>query len=215
MNKVDEKLELGGTQYYQIICLLSEQKNDGKWLARVRVLRKDTKEYVGSGFTIFDYAKETVIKSAIKKTNVSLLPELEKKGVPLNWNSEVRRVLVCCKKIYSDVMDFGCYAADFMSSQKVEGESLARYPTFWKKLIKDSVSLSKKIESLSLIERIDLLTISESSFEDPSDAWSLEDIDLSIFIFDFFANPTDKEKELYELQKERLSDRFKEPGWTE
>ncbi|MGH1441210.1 MAG: hypothetical protein ACRBBR_13920 [Cellvibrionaceae bacterium] len=215
MKIINEQIELEGTQYYKIICLISKQNDSAKWLARVRVLRKDTGEYIKAGFTIFDKNKEIVINNVNKRVNESLILELERSGAPPDWNNDVRCALLYCQKLHREIMSFGEYSMDILSSQKNSDGYLSKYAIFWKSITKKSVFLSKKIESLNAKERIDLLTLSEDSLKDPSNTWSLEDIDLRIMVFDFFANPSSKEMEYYDLQKKKLASRFKELGWTQ
>ncbi len=213
MIAVDERMELAGNEYYRVFCFLSEREGVGKWLAKIRVIRKDTDEYVNAGFTIFDDEKKLVIENATTKINASLMPALEEMGAPPDWDSEVRRVLVCCKKLHSNIVQFGSDCADIIASQGDVDEFWIKYPKFWKQLIKESIALSQRIEMLSTQERIDLLVSPDNVFEDPSDSWSLEDLDSRIMVFDYFANSTTQEKIVHEAQKKKLADRFEELGW--
>ena len=61
-----DMLELEGTKYFKAVCLVSK-KNDEKWLARVRVLRRDTEEHIKAGFTIFGNGKESVLSEVDDK----------------------------------------------------------------------------------------------------------------------------------------------------
>ena len=213
MNLEDEQVELDGNKYYRIICLLSEKKDAGKCLAQIRVTRKDTGEFINAGFTVFDHGKKTVLESAIKKTSDLLLPELEKMGKPPDWDSEVRYILQLCKKLHSEIVKFGSYSIDILSLGNSVDKYGVEYSVFWKKFIKQSVVLGGKIEALGEKGRINLLELSEDAIKDPSDAWSLEEIDSRIMAFEFFMNPTEREKQVYDMQKKKLADRFSELGW--
>lgn len=209
----DEKIELEGTNYYRIIILLSEIKDKGNWFAQIRVLRRDTDEYINAGFTVYDNDKDVVMKSAIKRVSESLLPDLEKLGEPSDWNRESRYILLNCKKIHSKIVEFGEYTDETLSSGENVDKYWIDYTIFWKYVIKESIVLSKKIDALNDNEKVNLLVIPDNCLIDPSDAWSLDEIDMRIMVFDYFANPTDQENNVHELQKKRLSDRFNELGW--
>ena len=69
------------------------------------------------------------------------------------------------------------------------------------------------VEALDDKDRIELLTISDSSLQDPSDIWSLNDIDFRLAAFRIFSCPSEQEKRHHELQLERLARRHDELGW--
>ena len=194
--RVDEELIFEKTDYYGVFCLLSEVSAEGKWLARVRVKRNDTEEYINSGFTAYDHEKDVVIGAAKKRTKIELMPELNKMGKPPDWDSETRKILLLCKKNHSGVFDFAQWYSD--GALVEENERARSCVNFCKSLIKDSISISKKIDCLSNFERIEMLTISDAAFNAPSDPWCLEEIDLSILVFDFYSHPTIEETELSE-----------------
>ncbi len=211
--KIDQELTFEKTEYYKIICLLSEIKTESKWLARVRVQRNDTEEYVNAGFTVYEQEKEVVIEAARERTKIKLLPELVKLGPPPQWDTETRKILLECKIIHSDILDFAELHSRKTISEMDESERGMNYIAFWKKLIKQSISLSKKIDGLSDIERAAILTISDEALSDPSTPSSLEEIDSCVFVFDFYSNPTKEEFNLHEAQKEKLAKRYLELGW--
>lgn len=199
--------------YYEIICIISKEKNSGKWLAKTRVKRKDTDEYINAGFTALDLDKDKLLQNVETRANTSLLLEIKSLGVPIDWNSEIRHTLLFCKKLNSEIGEFGSYSIDSLFPKKNDERYLSKYSDFWRKIIKETVFLCGKIETLSADARIDLLTLPEYVFEDPSDAWSLDEIDARLIAFEFFLNPSDKEREVHFSQKHKLADRFIELGW--
>ncbi|MCP4491932.1 MAG: hypothetical protein GY820_32205 [Gammaproteobacteria bacterium] len=208
----DEKIILVENDYYRVFCLLTEQ-DDGKWLARVRVVRKDTEESVKGGFTVFESNKENALESVNSQVKVKLFPKLEKSGPPSDWDSEVRRTLLLCKKLRSNVFQFGNDIKGFVASCDEEDKFWEKYAVFWKQHAKEAIALSDSIGSLSAEERVELLTSPDSVFTDPSDSRSLEDIDLRIMVFDFFVKPSELEVTIFEKQKNKLEKRFAELGW--
>ncbi|WP_428634734.1 hypothetical protein [Sedimenticola sp.] len=213
MNIDHEEIVLGENGYYRIICLLSEVESEDKWLGRIRVIRKDTGEYVNKGFTVFENSKESVLNIAERKVEKYLLPELVQLGKPTDWNSRVRCVLVKCKKLHQYVLDFGSLSVDIMHSNTEDEDYLVKYSLFWKNLVKETIALSRAIETLNSEERLDLLTLPSDAIKDPSDAWNLEELDLRIMSFDFFSNPTEQERDVHVAQKKKLADRFAELDW--
>lgn len=212
--KIDnqEYLELQENEFYQIIFFVSEQKDDARWLARVRVIRRDTREFIKGGFTVFEHDQRILMKKIKKRVEESLFPELEKAGEPSDWNSKLRKILVKCKALHRRIMDFAGYSNDY--KDKDEGEYFTQYALHWKEVIRETIALNRMIEELDDKERIELLTISDNSLKDPSDAWNLEDIDLRIMVFDFFSCPSEKEKQHHHLQRKKLAHRFDELGWS-
>jgi hypothetical protein len=193
--------------------VLSEINAAGKWLASIRATRKDTGEYVKAGFAVSGQNKEEVLKIAIKRVNDTLLPQLDELGEPIEWRTQIRQVILRCKNLKAQIVEFGNYIADgALSGGNVE-DYWERYAVFWKKTIKESIALSGNIEGLTEEDRITLLTLPEEALKDPSDAWSLEELDSRIMAFEFFLMPTEREKLVHEAQKKRLSERFKELGW--
>lgn len=212
-NMENNQIELEGNQYYKIICLLTEEKDDAKWLAHIRVKRIDTDEYVKAGFTIFDNDKNVVMDKVMSKIDNSLLIELDKLGKPLDWNSDIRNVLLFCKKLHTKIIEFSSYTTDTLSINHDADNYLIDYASFWKMIIKESFELGRKIELLTEEERINLLTLPKESLSEPSDSWNLEQLDMRLMVFDFFINPTDIEIETHNIQKIKLKSRFEELGW--
>lgn len=213
--KIDnqEYLELRGNEFYQIIFFVSEQQIDSKWLARVRVIRRDTMEFIKGSFTVYEQDKKILMEKVEKRVEESLFPELEKVGKPSDWNNEIRQILVKCKDVTSRLKSFGHYSIDHLSEQKDKDEYSSNYAQYWQEIIRDTIAVNRMIEELDDKERIELLTISDDSLKDPSDSWSLEDIGVRIQVFDFFSCPSEKEKKHHDLQREKLAHRFDELGW--
>lgn len=211
--KMDEKINLAENEYYRIVCLFAKKGTDGKWLARIRILRKDTNEYVKGGFTIFDYGKDKVREKVIAEINNSLMPRLIKSGPPTQWNTDVRKIMAYASKFRSSVLRFGNYCEDAISSQDKIDQFGSKYSSFWKRFIKETIALNKMVQQLSTEERISLLVSPEEVFKDPSDSWNLDDLDTRIMIFDFLTDPTKEEKIAHNSQLKRLSDRYEELGW--
>ncbi len=189
-------------KYYQIHYLLTDES--GKWLARVRVTRKDTDEYINNGFTLYDHDKEEVIKKVIKKINLSLMPQIEALGVPLEWNTEVRRILSACSNHRNSIFKFSEYCNRSSELKIDEDEFGLEYAKFWQNSIKETSAITYSINKLSSEERLNLLIPPDYVYTDPSDIWSLEELDNRRMIFDYFGNHTNKEKEVHKLQKEKL-----------
>jgi hypothetical protein len=213
MTTDNAEINLADTQYYRVICVLSEVNAAGKWQASIRVKRSDTGEYVKAGFAVSGQNKEEALTSAIKRVNDSLLPQLDELGEPTEWRTQIRQVILQCKNLKAQIVEFGSYIAEgALSGGNVEGY-WDRYAVFWKNTIKESIALGGNIERLTEEDRISLLTLPEEALKDPSDAWSLEELDSRIMAFEFFLMPTEREQLVHEAQKRRLSDRFKELGW--
>ena len=208
-----EYLELQGNEFYQIIFFVSQPKDDPKWLAKVRVIRRDTMEFVRGGFAVYEQDKKILLEKVKQRAEESVFPELEKAGAPSDWNSELRPIWIKCKNVTKRLMRFGHYSVDHLSEQKDEDEYSSNYAQYWQEIIRDTVTVNRMIEELDGKKRIELLTIPDDSLKAPSDAWSLDDIDSRIWVFDFFSAPSEQEKKHHELQKEKLAHRFKELGW--
>lgn len=206
---------LAETEYYRVVCVLSERHDTEKWLASIRVIRRDTDEYVKMGFTIFSPNKEDVVNSAMQRATESLLPQLGNLGKPTEWHSRTRHVILRCKKLKAEIVSFGNYIADNVLLGGNTKEYWEKYAVFWKKITKESIALSSEIETLDEEERLGLLILPEDAVNDPSDAWSLEELDSRIMVFDFFLKSTEREKQVHEEQKKKLSDRYEELGWSE
>jgi hypothetical protein len=213
MKSDDKQLELGSNAYFRIVCVLSEKVDLGKWLARIRVIRKDTGEYINAGFTEFDVEKNTVINAAKQKIKDFLLPELDEMGVPPDWGSEIRNILSCCTKLRSTIFEFGSFTIDTLSLADNEDKFSAEYAKFWNKLIKETVALSSKIEALNAKDRIKLLMLPEDVIKGSSNIWNLMEIDARIMVYEFYLNPTDEEQKVHDEQKKRLADKYDELGW--
>lgn len=208
-----EYLELQGNEFYQVIYFFSQPKDDSKWLAKVRVIRQDTMEFIKGGFAVYEPDKKILIEKIEKRVKESLFPELEKTGAPSDWNSEVRKILIKCGDSVRRVSTFGRYSEDHRSEQMDEDEYSSNYAGYWHEIIRETVAISRMIEELDAAKRMELLTIPDSSLKDPSDAWSLEDIGWRINVFKFFSKPSEEEKKHHELQLEKLARRNDELGW--
>ncbi len=206
-----KKIDVTENKYYQIHYLLSEES--GKWLARVRITRKDTNEYVPGGFTVYESDKKNVIEKTLATINDSLMPKIEALGSPLEWDTEVRRILVECAKYRRAILKFGSYCHDCIATQADDEEFGLEYAKFWQRFIKATSILSKRIEELTPQERIDLLISPDSVFENPSDSLSLEDLDSRNMIYGYFATPSEQEKIAHETHLKKLNDRFEELDW--
>jgi len=197
-------------EYYQAHYLLNEES--GRWLARVRVIRKDTNEYINKGFTVYKYRKNEVVQEVISKVTSTFRSEIEGLGVPLEWDSEVRKILVACSKHRKTILNFGAYC-ESLDRKGVKGDFGLEYAKFWRELIIKTSALTCRINKLPPQERLSLLVPPDSVYEDPSDSWSLEEIDNRRMVFDYFGNPTDEEKKVHTAQNEKLQKRFVELGW--
>jgi len=130
--KIDnqEYLELQGNEFYQIIFFVSEQTAGPEWLARVRVVRRDSMEFIKGGFNVREHDKKIFMKKIKKRVEESLFPELEKVGKPSDWNSEIRKILVKCKDVTRRLMSFGYYSVDHLSEQKDKDEYSSNYAQY-------------------------------------------------------------------------------------
>jgi hypothetical protein len=205
----EELIPLGENEYYQVHCVLSEDRGVSKWLAKVRVTRRDTGDYVKQGFSIFDADRSEVLEIAQRRAKTTL----RKLARPSDWESAIRQILSSCNRLHSQIVGFSAYSIDALSSGDVDPYT-AKYSEFWRKLIKNGLALAAKVEALTSEERSSLLTIPESAFVDPSDASSLSEIDSRLLVFEFFINPTERETEIHAAQKLRLAERFAELGWS-
>ena len=114
-----EYLKLKGNEFYQIIYFVSKQKIDSKWLAKVRVIRLDTMEFIAGGFAVFEPDKKSMMNKIKNRVNKSLFPELEKAGKPSDWNSELRKILLACLALRRKISNFGKYANDRLAKRVV------------------------------------------------------------------------------------------------
>lgn len=207
------EIELYQTRYYRVLCCLSKRERKGDWLAHIRVKRKDSEEYVNRGFTTSGIDQKSALEIADNKVRNSLIKELEELGAPIEWASPIRAVLIQCRKVNDSILQFGSYCNEFSPQTGNGNDFIGNYSGFWKKLVKDSYDLIRLIEALSPDDKLSLLVSNDSVFEDPSDSWSLEDIDLRIRVFDFFMDPTDQECSAHKKQLDKLADRYAELGW--
>lgn len=169
-------------------------------------------EFINGGFTVYEHDKKILIEKMNKQVEETLYPELEKAGAPSDWNDELRPILIKCKNVTKRLMRFGSYSVDHLSELKDENQYWSNYAQYWQEIIRDTIAVNRMIEELDGNKRIELLTIPDDSLKNPSDGWSLDEIDSRIWVFDFFSCPSEQEKKHHNLQKEKLAHRFDELG---
>ncbi len=202
-----EKIDVVENQYYQVHYLLS--KEGDKWLARVRVTRRDTGEYLNEGFTVYDHGKKNVKEKAADEIASTLIPSIEALGCPPEWDTEVRRILVECYRQRTAILNF---RRNCNKEHAEEGEEGLSYARFWQQLIKDVSVLSYRVEQLNREERLNLLLSPDQVFDKPLERWKLVDWDSRHMIFSYFGNPSRQEVIAHESQLSKLKDR-QDQGW--
>ena len=210
----DTEIELAKTQYYRVLRVITHYDKADRWVARVRVRRTDTDEYVNLGFMVSGSDKRTVETESADKIRDSLMAQLDEQ-VPTEWNSDVRRLLVRCTRLRNKFTKFGAFCSKQITDSDNDDEFYDKYIIFWNMVINESTAISHQIELLGAKDRLALLQSPDSVFEDPSDAWSLLDLDRRDQVYSFFLDPTAAEQQAHEAQLRRLSDRFNELGWDE
>lgn len=213
MLMINEKLKKFESEHYRVTFQIFLESNSNKWMGVVRIKRKDTDEIVRGGFRVIAQEKDAVEEKLISKANASLKLDIEALGIPYEWNSPVRPILVRYLSLRRKNTGFWLRLDDVFDGKKDSKDFSERYTGFWNKIISESIALARSIEMLDKQERIGMLVSPDSVFDDPSDPWSLDDLDARIDIFKFFLNPSEAEINAHKTQLEKLSDTYHKLGW--
>lgn len=203
------------SEYFRISMVTSYRSGNGSWVARVRAYRNDTGEFMNMGFNTSGDSLESVEEMARERSQLELVAALQALGIPSDWNSEARKILVRCSVILATVSEFGMFCSTEISNACDDHLFYEKYPGFWTGLIQLSVGLSRDINLLDEEERLSLLVVPDEVFVDPSQSWALEEFDRRHRVYSFFSNPTIAETKAYEAQEKRLFARYKELGWND
>ncbi|MCX7098291.1 MAG: hypothetical protein NTV43_10360 [Methylococcales bacterium] len=209
---LDEEISQLECEYYRVICTINFNLAAGKWMGKVRIKRKDTNEIVKGGFRVFDDEKSLLEQKIIDKFG-TIHSELQSLGVPYEWNSRGRLILVSFLKLESKFSEYWACEDRVFNGEENKEIFLEKYAGFWMQVVEDSIAISRKIETLSAQERLEMLIIPETVFLDPSDPWSLDEIDSRRRIIKFFLNPSEQEVNMHKMQTKKLTDLFHQLGW--
>lgn len=207
-NEID-KLE---SDFFRIVYDIKFNSDAKKWMGKIRIQRKDTDEIVKGGFRVFDEDKSLLEKKIIEKL-ASIKSELIALGAPFEWKNKARLVLISYLKLQLKITKYGVFFDQVIEGKQDEKVFTEKYASFWLEVIEDALAITREIEVLSEKERIEMLVLPESVFLDPSNPWSLDEIDSRGRIIKFFLNPSEKEIYTHKLQTKKLTDLFHQLGW--
>jgi hypothetical protein len=200
--------------YYRVIFQMSRDDSLGVWVGKARIRRRDTDEIVRGGFKVVDSNKTVVEEKANIWRGTACVDQLGALGVPYEWNSPVRPILVRYLKLQRSNTRFWLRVDDVFSGKQERTAFSEYYSGYWTFVATESVELTKAIEVLTTRQRVDMLISPGAVFDDPSDPWSLDDIDARVGIFKFFIRPSQDEVQAHQTQLAKLDSRYKELGWV-
>lgn len=200
--------------YYRVIFQMSHDDNLDVWVGKVRIRRRDTDEIVRGGFKAVDSIKAVVEEKANIWIGTACVDQLGALGVPYEWSSPVRPILVRYLKLQRSNTKFWLRIDDVFSGKQERTAFSESYSGYWSFVTTESVELTKAIEVLTTRQRVDMLISPKAVFDDPSDPWSLDDIDARVGIFKFFIRPSQDEIHAHKIQLGKLDSRYNELGWV-
>jgi hypothetical protein len=208
---IEKELKKLESQYYRMFYEISFNFHAKKWMGKVRIVRKDTDEIVRGGFRVFDEKRHLLKNKMIKKIHSKLQADLKKSGIPYEWKSKKRLVLLSCLDLMDDIVEFSKFCHDTIVSKEDSQNFTGKYGKFWYELIGNTIAITKSIEQLTPQERIEILISPDFVYENPIDPWNFDDLDLRTKIFRFFLHPSEMEIKTYQEQsakKIKLWDNF-------
>ncbi|MCX7066079.1 MAG: hypothetical protein NTW85_00020 [Methylococcales bacterium] len=203
---IEDHISKYENEYYKVVCKLSFNTDAQKWMGKIRIQRKDTNEFVKGGFRVFDKDKYIIEGKIIEELNKSMITNFEILGTPFEWKSRGRKVL-------AEIIDYELLLDKIIDGKDNKYKFIRRYDKFSYKVIKETLNITKKIEKLSEKERHGMLIFPETVFLDPSDPWSLDEIDSRSEIIKFFLKPSKLELSIHKTQKDKLIELYKTLGW--
>jgi hypothetical protein len=209
INDEIDKLE---SDFFRIVFDIKFNSDAKKWMGKIKIQRKDTNEIVKGGFRVFDEDKSLLEKKIIEKLG-SIKSELIALGTPFEWKTKARLALLSYLKLQIKITKYGVFCDQVIAGKEDEKVFSEKYAGFWLEVIEDTLAITREIEMLSEKERIEMLILPKSVFLDPSDPWSLDEIDSRGQIIKFFLNPSEQEINTHKLQTKKLTDLFHQLGW--
>lgn len=203
------------SEYYRIYSIISFNSDTGKWMGKIRIMRKDTGETVRGGFRAFDEDKKNLEKKLITRSIEKLPDDLAKLGKPYEWQNQGREILLRYLALWYDIGNYGRKfreAYENVNSTN-DTERTENFVKFWNLLLDESVALTRSIESLTEEDRCNMLRLPQFVFDNLSDPWNLDEIDSRLGIYRFILNPSQLEKKTYNNQKKTLRKHYKKLGW--
>jgi hypothetical protein len=210
---IDNELKKFETEFYKITCQILFNTNAAKWMGKVRILRKDTNEIVNGGFRVFDNEEIQLEQKIVEKLNQSIKSDLAKLGVPYEWNSKGRKVLVRYLELRSEITEYGLLCDQIIAGKEDKSLLSDKYERFWYEIIEEALNITRDIEKLTEQERLDMLTLPESVFIDPADPWNLDEMDSRGGIINLFLNPSEQEKNITKFQTNKIIELYHQLGW--
>jgi hypothetical protein len=210
---IDDEVKKFETEYFKVTYHMSFSTNAGKWMGKVRILRKDTNEIVKGGFRVIDSERIQVEQKIIEKLNQSMMEHLIALGVPHEWNSKGRLVLVRYLKLRSKITEYGLFCDQVIEGKEDKSLLFDKYGRFWQEIIKEAIDITRDVEKLTNQERIDMLTLPEDIFINLCDPWNLDEMDSRGDIINFFLNPSEQEKNINKLQTDKIVALYHQLGW--
>ncbi|MEQ1543795.1 hypothetical protein [Methyloglobulus sp.] len=204
------------SDYYRIFSIISFNSDAGKWMGKIRIMRKDTDEVVRGGFRIFDEDKKNLEKKLVSRCLEKLPDDLSKLGNPYEWQNKGREILLRYLALKYSITSFGrSYREAFENVNSMnETERTENFVSFWNLLLDESVALTRSIELLTEEDRCNMLRLPKFVFDNLSDPWNLDEIDSRLGIYRFILNPSQLEKKTYNNQKRTLRKHYKKLGWS-
>jgi hypothetical protein len=192
------------SEYYKIVCPIDFNSDAGKWMGKVRIIRKDTNENVNGGFRVFD-EKRSLIETKILEKLDTIKSELLSLGVPYEWNSRGRLILIRYLRLRSKITEYGVCCDRVIAGKEDKELFSIEYTGFLYQIIQDALAITRSIEMLFEQEKIEMLTLPESVFHDPSNSWNLDEIDSRVDIIKFFLNPSEQEIKTHKMQTKKTN----------
>ncbi len=149
-------------------------------------------------------------EAAESRARAELVPKLNALGKPLDWDSEVRKILIAA---YKSRRSFEAFIIRELKKPPERDGLLDNFGPARQRYLQESINICARLEKLSEGQRIEALTSPDEVFEDPSDGWSLQDLDSRIDIYRYFLNPSQSETDAHQDQLRRLQNRYAELGW--
>ncbi|NHZ98589.1 hypothetical protein [Massilia sp. CCM 8734] len=200
MSKIEEFAQRWRDKYYYVDMQCREVKPNF-WIVRVEVKRIDSNEVVG-GSQRSGESRESAFKLIIENfdKNFSLLPR-----PPPEWERMDLRSLLIDYKVFSDKLTaFLVQLEKLRRSGSLSESDLHR--SYWGSrdlLIDYTKVFSRKLNEISEVDRIALMTSYDDAYKNRTDPWNLEDLQRRSDLFRFIENPSQEVVRAHEIHDAR------------
>jgi hypothetical protein len=205
------------SEYYRIYSIISFNPDAGKWMGKIRIMRKDTGEGVRGGFRVFDEDKKNLEKKLVERSVEKLPDVLKNLGKPYEWQNQGREILLRYLALRCSITSYygkNCRKAFENVNSTNEAERTESFVKFWNLLLDESTALTRFLELLAEEDRCNMLRLPKFVFDNLSDPWNLDEIDSRLGIYRFILNPSQLETKTYNNQKIKLKKHYKVLGWS-